>query len=319
MDRKKQDICISVVIPMYYEQEVAQECHRRLTAVMQQFASYELLYVNDGSLDDTLPILRDIAAGDAHVKVLSFSRNFGHQAAVSAGLAYAGGDVVVIIDADLQDPPELIPDMVRMWREGNDVVYAQRQKRQGETFFKLFTAKMFYRFLRSMTDIDIPPDTGDFRLMDRAVVNAFLQLPERNRFIRGMVPWLGFTAAPLPYRRDERFAGITKYPLKKMLKFATDGIISFSIKPLQLSLSLGVAAVVMALGFILYALISWMLGKAVPGWTPIMMAVAFFGGVQLISIGVLGMYVGRIYEESRARPLYIVKETINFPADAPSP
>lgn len=315
MEQEQKNICISVVIPMYYEQEVARECHRRLTAVMQQFPSYELLYINDGSLDNTLPILREIAAHDAHAKVLSFSRNFGHQAAVSAGLAYAKGDAVVIIDADLQDPPELIPEMVRLWREGNDVVYAQRQKRKGETFFKLFTAKMFYRFLRSMTDIDIPPDTGDFRLMDRAVADAFLQLPERNRFIRGMVPWLGFQSVALPYQREERFAGTTKYPLKKMLKFATDGIISFSIKPLQLSLSLGVLAVLVALGFILYALISWILHRAVPGWTPIMMAISFFGGVQLISIGVLGMYIGRIYEESRARPLYIIKETINFPSD----
>ncbi|MDD3242871.1 MAG: glycosyltransferase family 2 protein [Eubacteriales bacterium] len=313
MKRDAANAKISVVIPMYYEQEVADECHRRLTAVMQAFADYELIYVNDGSKDDTLPILKGIAARDFHARVVSFSRNFGHQAAVSAGLAYATGDAVVIIDADLQDPPELIPDMVALWTQGNDVVYAQRKHRKGETFFKLFTAKMFYRFLRSMTDVNIPADTGDFRLIDRVVKDAFLQMPERNRFIRGMVPWLGFTSVPIEYEREERFAGTTKYPLKKMLKFATDGIISFSIKPLQISFGLGIAAVVAALALIVYALVSWLTGHAVPGWAPIMIAVAFFGGAQLISIGVLGMYVGRIYEESRARPLYIVKETVNLP------
>lgn len=308
---RKESPLISVVIPMYFEQEVARECHSRLTSVLGQF-DYELIYVNDGSTDDTLPILRDIAKDDARVRVVSFSRNFGHQAAVSAGLAKSRGDAVVIIDADLQDPPEIIPDMVAMWRDGVDVVYAQREQRRGETFFKLLTAKFFYRFLRLMTDIDIPQDTGDFRLMDRAVVDAFAAMGERNRFIRGMVPWLGFTSAPILYQRHERFAGTTKYPLKRMIKLASDGIISFSTKPLQIALGLGVVAIVAALGFILYALISWIVGNAVPGWAPMMMIISFFGGVQLICIGIMGLYIGRIYEESRARPLYIIKETINI-------
>jgi dolichol-phosphate mannosyltransferase len=307
----KTDFLLSVVVPMYYEQEVARECHRRLTAVLEKLDRYEILYVNDGSRDNTLPILRELAQQDDHVRIISFSRNFGHQAAVTAGVAHVDGDALVIIDADLQDPPELIPKMVALWQEGYEIIYAKRMRRKGESAFKLWTAKYFYRFLNFMTDTAIPQDTGDFRLIDRKVADAFLALPERNRFIRGMIAWLGFNTIPLEYERDERFAGETKYPLKKMLKFAADGILSFSLKPLRIALGLGSAAVVVSLALILYALISYIFGSTVSGWTALMIAVAFLGGVQLISIGVLGQYIGRIYEESKARPLYVVSERIN--------
>ena len=304
---------LSVVIPMYFEEEVAQECYERLTHVMSALMPYELIFVNDGSTDRTLPILREIAAQDRHVRVISFSKNFGHQAAVTAGVKRARGDAMVIIDADLQDPPELIPDMVALWQEGNDVVYARRKKREGESAFKLFTAKMFYRMLKAVTDTDIPADTGDFRLMDRKVAQAFNQLPEHNRFIRGMVAWLGYKQVPIEYVRHERFAGQTKYPLKKMLKLAADGILSFSTRPLNWVMGLGLLSVLVALGILLYALISLWTGHATqPGWVSTMVTVTFLGGVQLLSIGVVGAYVGRIYGEVRNRPLYLEDEVIGF-------
>ncbi len=309
------DGLISVVIPMYFEELVAKTCYQRLTAVMQGMgAPYELIFVNDGSADQTLPILKELAAADRHVKIISFSRNFGHQMALTAGVSRAGGDCVVVIDADLQDPPELIPQMVNMWREGIEVVYAKRKKRKGETWFKLLTAKCFYRVLASLSDVKIPTDTGDFRLMDRKVVEAFKQLPERNRFIRGIVSWLGFKQAPIEYERDERLAGDTKYPLKKMLKFAWDGIISFSVKPLKLVGFLGVCAMLVAAAILIYALIMHLMQKGTisPGWTSLMTAITFFAGVQLLSVSIVGEYIGRIYDESRNRPLYIISECVNF-------
>lgn len=310
------DYTLSVVVPMYFEEEVVQECHRRLTATLCELPDYEILYVNDGSRDRTLPQLKEIARQDSHAKVISFSRNFGHQAAVTAGVQYASGQAIVIIDADLQDPPEIIPDMVRLWQEGNDVVYAKRTHRDGESKFKLWTAHAFYRTLRALTDTDIPADTGDFRLIDRKVAKAFLEMPEHNRFIRGMVPWLGFKQTPIEYERKERFAGKTKYPLRKMLKFATDGILSFSAKPLKLVAQLGIVTIVVSLGILIYTLISKFTGHALmPGWASIMVAVTLLGGVQLISIGVVGAYVARIYEETRNRPLFLVDETCNLPED----
>lgn len=309
--QRDENFRLSVVVPMYFEQEVARECYRRLTAALTQGFEYELIFVNDGSTDDTLPILRELAAADPRVAVVSFSRNFGHQAAVTAGVRAAGGDAIVIIDADLQDPPELIPDMVRLWREGWDVVYAKRQKRKGESAFKLLTAKAFYRFLNMMTDTDIPQDTGDFRLMDRRVAAAFRTMPEHNRFIRGMVAWMGFRQTPIEYVRDERFAGETKYPLRKMFKFAADGILSFSTRPLKLMIQLGVLSLLVAAGILLYAIIVRLTGRALtPGWASIMVTVTFLGGVQLLSLGVLGAYIGRIYAESQNRPLFLVAETI---------
>ncbi len=314
MDRS---FLLSVIVPMYFEQAVARECYRRLTAVLAgKGYDYELLFVNDGSTDETLDILKDLAAKDERVRVLSFSRNFGHQVAVTAGVEHARGDALVIIDADLQDPPELIPDMVALWLQGWEVVYAKRKKRKGESAFKLLTAKMFYRVLGSLTDIDIPADTGDFRLIDRKVADAFLRMPERSRFIRGMMAWLGFKQTPIEYERDERFAGETKYPLKKMLKLASNGILSFSTQPLRLVLQMGLIAVVISFCLLIYAIVSKAMGTAEGGWTSLMVAVTFLGGVQLVSIGVLGQYLARMFEESKARPLYVLSETVNLDTKA---
>ncbi|QLY79090.1 glycosyltransferase family 2 protein [Clostridium intestinale] len=306
---------ISIVVPMYYEEKVADECYKRLKEVMQDNnINYEFIFVNDGSKDRTFEILSKIAEEDKNTKIISFSRNFGHQIAVTAGVDKAKGDAVVVIDADLQDPPELIPKMIGLWNDGYKVVYAKRKKRKGESFFKLFTAGMFYRTLDKMTDIDIPLDTGDFRLMDRDVVNVLKTMKENNRFVRGMVSWVGFKQTPIEYERDERFAGETKYPLKKMIKFASDGIISFSAKPLKLMGSLGVFCVSISLIIFLYALIRKLTNdvNVVSGWASIMTAVTFLGGVQLLSISVLGEYIGRIYDESKGRPLYVIEKEVNI-------
>ncbi len=308
----KDKFLLSVIVPMYYEQEVARECHRRLTQVLDGKYDYELLYINDGSTDQTLPILKELAEQDKRVRVISFSRNFGHQVAVTAGVHHAQGDALVIIDADLQDPPELIPEMIQMWQDGWEVVYAKRKRRKGESAFKLFTAKMFYKTLRMLTDIDIPADTGDFRLIDRKVAEAFKQMPERSRFIRGMIAWLGFKQTPIEYERDARYAGETKYPLKKMLKLASNGILSFSTQPLRLVMQAGMLAVVVSLGLLIYAIISKATGHADTGWASLMVTVTFLGGVQLISVGVLGQYLARMFEESKNRPLYVISETVNL-------
>lgn len=308
--KNNSEIKLSVVVPMYFEEEVANECHNRLSTAISAF-DYEIIYVNDGSTDKTLPILKDIAQENNRVKIISFSRNFGHQAAVTAGVKYAKGDCVAIIDADLQDPPELIPDMVDLWKEGYEVVYAKRKKRKGESFFKKVTAKAFYRTLSSLTDTDIPNDTGDFRLIDRKVADAFNSMSEHNRFIRGMVAWLGYKQIPIEYVRDERYAGETKYPLKKMLKLALDGIMSFSTKPLKLVTNLGTLTLLFSLGIIVYALISQFTGNVTSGWTSTLIVITMLSGVQLLSIGVVGGYIARIYEESRNRPIYLVSEEIN--------
>ena len=227
---------ISVVIPMYYEEEVANECYNRMKKNLNELSQYdyEIIFVNDGSKDKTLEILQDIAKQDKKVKIVSFSRNFGHQAAVTAGLKYITGDCGIIIDADMQDPPEVIKDMIKLWEEGNEVIYAKRKKREGETAFKLFTATMFYKVLNGLSEVEIPKDTGDFRLADRKVIDVINSLPEHNKFLRGLFSWVGFKQVPFEYERKERFAGETKYPLKKMLKLATDGIIGFSTKPLKI-------------------------------------------------------------------------------------
>jgi len=306
---------ISIVVPMYYEENVADECYKRLKKVMNDNnINYEFIFVNDGSKDRTFEILNKIAEEDNNAKIISFSRNFGHQIAVTAGVDKAKGDAVVVIDADLQDPPELIPKMIDLWNDGYKVVYAKRKKRKGESFFKLFTAGIFYRILDRMTDIDIPLDTGDFRLMDRDVVNVLKTMKENNRFVRGMVSWVGFKQTPIEYERDERFAGETKYPLKKMIKFASDGIVSFSAKPLKIMGSLGMFCVSISLIIFLYALIRKLTNdvNVVSGWASIMTAVTFLGGVQLLSISVLGEYIGRIYDESKGRPLYVIEKEVNM-------
>ena len=305
---------ISIVIPMYFEELVAEECYNRLSHVLQAGGfSYELVFVNDGSTDGTMDILEGLAKKDRHVKVVSLSRNFGHQVAVTAGIDKARGAAIIIIDADLQDPPELIPRMIELWKSGYDVVYAKRKKRHGETWFKRFTAKVFYRLLGSMAHVPIPADTGDFRLIDRKVAEAFKSMPERNRFVRGMMSWVGFRQIPVEYERDERFAGVTKYPLRKMLRFAMDGILSFSARPLKMVEQLGLWTVLAALGIFIYSLVSKAAGREhlVSGWTSLMTTITFLGGVQLLSIGVLGEYIARIYDESKGRPLYIVAREIN--------
>ncbi len=305
---------ISIVVPMYFEEEVAQECYNRITAVMNSnHYNYELVFVNDGSTDRTLEILEQLAMNDNRMKVISFARNFGHQIAVTAGIDYAKGDAIVIIDADLQDPPEVIPELVNKWLEGFDVVYAKRKKRKGETLFKLLTAKYFYKFLNYMSDIDIPKDTGDFRLIDRKVAAVFRKMTEKNRFVRGMFSWIGFSQTYIEYERDERFAGETKYPFKKMIKFASDGIIAFSSKPLKLVMTLGSASVLVSIIVLLYSILTRLFGHEVqPGWASIMVAITFFSGIQLLGLGIVGQYIARIYDESKNRPIYIVKDVYNI-------
>lgn len=305
---------ISVVVPMYYEELVAEECYKQLTQTLADKAfDYELIFVNDGSKDKTEEILLNLSKHDSKVKVITFSRNFGHQTAVTAGIFNASGDAVAIIDADLQDPPALILDMIKLWEKGYDVVYGKRKKRSGETFFKLITAKYFYKFLNFMSDIDIPKDTGDFRLIDRKVAEVFKKMPERNRFVRGMMSWIGFNQTFIEYERDARFAGETKYPLKKMLKFASDGIFSFSTKPLKLVSSLGIFSLFISVLVFIYSIVSkFFIHETIGGWTSTTILIAFFGGLQLVSLGIVGEYIARIYEESKNRPLYIIKDMVNF-------
>lgn len=305
---------ISIVVPMYFEEEVAQECYNRLFTVMQiNNLNYEIIFVNDGSTDQTMDILTEIANKDPQVKIINFARNFGHQIAVTAGIDYANGNAIVIIDADLQDPPELIPLLVDKWKEGYEVVYAKRKARKGETWFKLQTAKYFYKFLNYMSDINIPKDTGDFRIIDRKVADVFIKMTERNRFVRGMMSWIGFRQTFIEYERDERFAGETKYPLKKMIKFASDGIIAFSTKPLRIVMTLGLFSVFISILVLIYSLTVKIFGENIQsGWTSIMVAITFFSGIQLLGLGIVGQYVARIYDESKNRPIYTIKELVNI-------
>ena len=311
---------VSIVIPMYYEEEVARECYEKVSNVLKSLKDkydYEIIFVNDGSKDKTLEILENIAKDDKKAKIISFSRNFGHQAAVTAGLKEVSGDAIVIIDADLQDPPELIPQMLELWEQGNEVIYGKRKTRKGESAFKLLTAKMFYKTLNALSDVEIPKDTGDFRLVDRKVVDVINSLPEHNKFLRGLFSWVGFKQEAYEYERQERYAGKTKYPLKKMLKLASDGIISFSTKPLKLVGALGIVSIVISIVLLIYALISYIfkLNQLSAGWTSIIVAVTFFAGVQLLSLWVISEYIGRIYDESKGRPQYIVDKKINFDED----
>ena len=302
---------ISVVVPIYNEEESLRECNNRLLNVLDNIQSdYEIIYVNDGSKDTSLTILKELAKNNKKIKVLSFSRNFGHQAAVSAGIEHSKGDCVVLIDGDLQDPPELISDMISKWNEGFDVVYGKRSKRNGETWFKKISAKMFYRTINQVSDIDIPKDTGDFRLMDRRVVDAFLKMPEKKRFIRGMVSWVGFNQVAIEYERDKRYAGITKYPIKKMINFAKDGIVSFSKKPLKFITQAGLCFI--SLSIIMLMTMSIVIGFKGYEWLLIINSIMFFSGIQMFSLGIIGEYIGRIYDEAKDRPLYIVKDSINI-------
>jgi glycosyltransferase involved in cell wall biosynthesis len=309
---------LSLVIPIYNEELVIPELDRRLKAVLGSWAdlveSWEVVFINDGSKDDSLNQLRAMAAAEPRYKVLSFARNFGHQMAITAGMDRAEGDAVVVMDADLQDPPEVVRDMITLWRQGYDVVYGVRRKRAGETLFKKLTAAAFYRLLRAMLGgISIPVDAGDFRLLSRPVVMAMRALKERHRFVRGMVAWVGFKQTATYYDREARFAGETKYPLSKMLRFAIDGITSFSTVPLRFATWLGVLAGLSAVVIALWAIyIKLFVTGVVQGWTTIMILVALGTSAQLLMIGVLGEYVGRIYEEVKRRPLYLIGEEINL-------
>lgn len=301
----------SIIIPVYNEELVVRETYKRLKAVMEQTdGPYELLFVNDGSKDKTIDILKELSVRDEMVKYLDFSRNFGHQIAITAGMDYAAGEAVVIIDADLQDPPELMLEMIQKWKEGYEVVYAKRTKRKGETFFKKQTAHLFYRVLRALTDIDIPLDTGDFRLIDRKVCDQLVSMKERSRFVRGLVSWVGFKQTAIEYERDERLAGETKYPLKKMLRFSMDGITSFSYKPLKLASILGILlsfSSVIWMFIVLY--LKLFTESTVTGWSSLLMTMLFFNGVVLVMLGVIGEYIGRIYDEAKNRPLYILQDS----------
>ncbi len=300
----------SIIAPVFNEQATLPEFHRRMAAVMDQLdGDAELILVFDGSRDRSPEIGHELRARDPRVQIINFSRNFGHQIAISAGIDYAEGDAVVIIDSDLQDPPEVVPDLVAQWRAGYHVVYAQRAKRQGETFFKLFTASLFYRLIGRVASIKIPPDTGDFRLIDRQVVLALRQLREHHRFMRGLSVWVGFKQIGIQYERQERFAGTTQYPFRKMLKFATDAITGFSYVPLQFATSMGFGVSILALIAIPIVAILRLAGNdPFHGQATTLISVLFLGGVQLIFLGVIGEYLGRIYDEVKNRPLYIVTE-----------
>ncbi len=311
----------SIVAPAYNEEEVLPEFYRRVRDVMDALGEpWELILVNDGSRDNTLAVMRELHEKDPRVKVVSFSRNFGHQLAITAGIDYASGDAVVIIDADLQDPPEVIPELIEKWRDGYDVVYAVRRERRGESWFKEWTAKLFYRLIYRITDVDIPKDTGDFRLMDRKVVEALRTMRERNRFMRGLSVWVGFKQTGIFYVREPRFAGETKYPFRKMLKFALDAITSFSYVPLQLATYFGFAiAGISMVGMVIAVILRLTTGRALLGQATTLVAVLFLGGIQLIFLGIIGEYLGRIYDEVKARPLYIVAETLGFGEEKAGP
>jgi dolichol-phosphate mannosyltransferase len=308
---------LSVVIPCYNEEAVIHELYRRVTHACRSLVgeSYELVLVNDGSLDETWAMLQELAHNDDHIVAADLSRNHGHQLALSAGLSLARGERILVIDADLQDPPELLPEMMRLMDDGvgADVVYGQRVRRDGETWFKRLSASVFYRLLLRLTDVWIPPDTGDFRLMKRPVLEALLAMPEQQRFIRGMVAWIGFRQVPLQYHRDRRFAGTTKYPLRKMLTFAVDAFTGFSIAPLRISLYIASIFVAFALLLIVFVLFSWLYLGTVPGWTSMFLGMLIFSSVQLFSLAVIGEYLGRIFMEVKRRPLFLIREIVAAP------
>jgi dolichol-phosphate mannosyltransferase len=303
-------ITYSIVAPIYNERENLQELHRRVSEVMDSTGEpWELILVDDGSTDGSTDIIRALAKEDKHVRPVIFARNFGHQIAITAGWDYARGDAVVIIDADLQDPPELILEMAKKWKEGNEVVFAVRAEREGESWFKLWTASLFYRIIYRITDVKIPLDTGDFRLMDRKVVDVLKQMRERHRFPRGMSAWVGFKQVGIEYKRAARVAGETKYPFRKMFRLALNAITGFSYFPLQVATFFGFASAgvaIIAIPFVVYMRITG--SQAFFGQATTLIAVLFLGGVQLICVGILGEYIGRLYDEAKGRPLYVVRE-----------
>jgi polyisoprenyl-phosphate glycosyltransferase len=314
-------VVYSVVVPAFNEEATIPELTQRLSALLDQLdGPAEAILVDDGSHDATFRLMREAAAGDDRLRLVRLSRNFGHQIAITAGMDLAAGDAVIVMDADLQDPPEVVLELAEKWREGYDVVYAVRRRRSGETGFKRATASVFYRAFQRISNVDAPVDVGDFRLVDRRALLAFNAMRENNRFVRGMFSWIGFRQAGIEYERHERFAGATKYPLRKMLKFATDGIISFSNAPLRLALNLGFLVSIVAFLLGVFAIVAKLTGAyAVPGWASIVTVTAFLGGAQLVILGVMGEYIARIHEEVKNRPLYIVSGVENFPCIPESP
>ncbi len=302
---------LSIIIPIFNEEQILPELFQRVTDAARSITSdYELIFVNDGSKDKSIDILKQFAKQDKNVKYIDFSRNFGHQIAVSAGLDFSSGQAVVIIDGDLQDPPELIPEMYKKYKEGYPVVYAKRKERKGETPFKKLTAKLFYRILQKLTSIDIPLDTGDFRLIDRKVVDNLKKMTEQNKFLRGQIAWMGYKSTYVEFIRDERRFGNTGYPLSRMVKFAIDGITGFSNKPLVYVRNMGILVSIFAFLIMLYALYSYfVLERVITGWTSMIVASMFIGGIQLLSIGIIGEYIGRINTDVRNRPLYFINES----------
>ena len=307
---------LTVIVPCFNEEEVICESYRRLRQVLSLLQNpSEIMFVNDGSTDRTEQILAGIAQDDPQVKVISFSRNFGHQKAVTAGINHCTTDMAVIIDADLQDPPELIPDMIRTLEENQaQVVYCVRKSRKGESRFKLWSAKVFYRFLNFFSEVRLPVDTGDFRLIDRSIIREFNRMHEKGKYVRGLIAWTGFRQVPFYYEREARFAGETKYPLSKMLKLATTSMLYFSKKPLMIATALGLVSVLVSVFYGLWAVLGRIFGftHADAGWTSLVVLIVFFGGVQLLTIGIMGAYVGNLFDEMKNRPEYIVEKKINF-------
>ena len=312
---------LSIVVPCFDEEACLPVLHDRLTKAAQSTVGddYEIVLINDGSRDRTWAIMQEIAETDPRLVAINLSRNHGHQLALTAGLDLCRGDVILVIDADLQDPPELLPEMLdTMRRESADVVYGVRKSRAGETAFKRATAHSFYRMLSRATDVDIPVDTGDFRLISRRALEAFLAMPEQARFIRGMVAWIGFKQVPLPYHRDERFAGVTKYPLKKMVRFALDALTGFSSAPLKLASHAGLLLSLGSVVIVLYILAGWLSGRSVPGWTSLMLVVVVLGAIQMFVLALMGEYLGRLYNQAKNRPLYIVQEIAGRTGEQPA-
>jgi polyisoprenyl-phosphate glycosyltransferase len=316
---------VSIVSPVYQEEAGIEEFHRRLTSALDSLSDLdlEIVYVNDGSTDRSFELLQGIVADDHRVRVVDLSRNFGHQVALSAGVDHARGAAVVVIDSDLQDPPEVIPEMIERWRKGFKVVYGVRASRSGETRFKLFTSKLYYGLIDRISEVPLPRQAGDFRLLDRTVVDVLAKMPERNRYVRGMVAWVGFPQCAVEYERDPRYAGETKYTLRRMVRLGLDGVTSFSERPLRLATQLGLVVMVLAFGFA-----AWTIGASIVdpdgtsrGWPSLMAVVLFLGGVQLLCIGVLGEYLGRVYRETKGRPLYVVGDIVDadHPGEPPTP
>ncbi|MDR4496969.1 MAG: glycosyltransferase family 2 protein [Candidatus Scalindua sp.] len=311
-NQEKDKKLLSVVVPVFNEKEVLDAFYKRIKNVGESLNSmnFEVLFVDDGSKDGSYQKLMDYAVSDENVKVIKFSRNFGHQVAITAGIDNAKGDAVVVIDADLQDPPEVITEFIEKWKEGYDVVYGVRERREGEGRLKLFTASLFYRVLKKLTHVEIPVDVGDFRLMSKQSVKVFKELREKDRFVRGLVSWLGFKQTGVYYHRDKRYAGETKYPLRKMIRFAIDGITSFSGFPLKLATWFGAITTIFAFAFMIIVITGKFMGYTIQGWASVMLSVLFLGGVQLICLGIVGEYIARIFEQIKQRPLYIIEEII---------